>query len=349
MQDGLSTTAALRWSVAGCTIAAIYVCWQLWPALLLAAWTAALTRPLLVRFERWLKGRRRAAATVSLLLFLVLLLPLSVIVLGVVSGAQELVRVISQASSTKGVLVAITEPTSGAGLPQLPKNLAGVLDLLERYGAQGLDLLTGVAGAAAKGLVACLIYFGGSFVFLTDGSAAWEWFKRHSPLKPEHLDRYTAAFHETGRGLLIGVGLTSATQGLVATVVYGALGVPRWWVLGPITGIASMIPVVGSSFVWAPIMLGLFLTGHPVKGVILIVLGLGVIGSIDNLLGPIYARMGALKMPMYLLFIAIFGGIAAFGTWGALLGPLVIRLWMESFMLRPDSESDPPKSPNPAL
>lgn len=338
MQNGLSTTAALRFSVVGCTIAAIFVCWQLWPALLLATWTAALTRPLLSRFERWLKGRRRAAATVSLLLFLVLLMPLSIMLLGVVAGAQELLRVISQASSTKGVLVALSEPTSGAGLPQLPKNISGVLDLLERFGSQGLSLITGVAGAAAKGLVACLIYFGGAFVFLTDGSDAWEWFRKHSPLKPEYLDRYAAAFHETGRGLLIGVGLTSATQGLAATVVYGSLGVPRWWVLGPITGLASMIPAVGSSLVWGPIMLGLFLTGHPIKGGILLFLGLTVIGSIDNLLRPIFARIGALRMPMYLLFIAIFGGIAAFGPWGAVLGPLIIRLWMESVMLRSDAD-----------
>ena len=101
-----------------------------------------------------------------------------------------------------------------------------------------------------------------------------------------------------------------------------------------------MIPVVGSAFVWAPIMVGLFLTGHAIKGAILIVLGLGVISSVDNVLGPMYAHMGALKMPMFVLFVAIFGGLAAFGTWGALLGPLIIRLWMESLVLQRESVVD---------
>ncbi len=340
MDGGLNTTSAMRWTILGLTVAAAYVCWPLWPALVLAAWTAALARPLLVRLERWLKGRRRAAAILSLLLFLFLLLPVGVVVLGVVAGAQELVAVISQASSPKSALVVIAAGTEGAQLPHLPKNPAEVFALLERYGAQGLNVLSNLAGAAAKGLVAFLIYFGGAFVFLTDGPAAWSWLQKHSPLRTEDLDRYTAAFHETGRGLLIGVGLTSATQGLVATLIYLSLGVPRWWVLGPITGVASMIPVVGSAFVWAPIMVGLFLTGHAIKGAILIVLGLGVISSVDNVLGPMYAHMGALKMPMFVLFVAIFGGLAAFGTWGALLGPLIIRLWMESLVLQRESVVD---------
>jgi predicted PurR-regulated permease PerM len=143
----------------------------------------------------------------------------------------------------------------------------------------------------------------------------------------------------------MGVGLTSATQGLVATLVYLSLGVPRWWVLGPITGLASMIPLVGSALVWAPVMLGLFLTGHPIKGAILVVLGVGVISIVDNLLRPIYARMGALKMPMFLLFVSIFGGLAALGAWGAILGPLIVRLWMEALVLRRETESCPPENP----
>lgn len=340
MDRDLSTASALRWTVAGLTAAALYACWPLWPALVLAAWTAALARPLLVRFERALKGRRRAAATLSLLLFLVLALPLGLVVLGVISGAQDLARAIAQTSSAKSALEAVAAGAGGAPSLQIPRDFAAAIELLQRYGAQGVNALTLVAGAAAKGVVALFIYFGGAFVFLFDGPAAWSWMERHSPLRPDHLERLAAAFQETGRGLLFGVGLTSATQGLVATLVYLSLGVPRWWVLGPITGLVSMIPLVGSGLVWAPIALGLFLTGHPIKGTILAVLGLGVISTVDNVLRPIYARMGALKVPTYLLFVSIFGGVAAFGTWGAILGPLIVRLWMEALTLRREGAAE---------
>lgn len=321
-------------------VAALVVLWPLWPALVLAAWTAALTRPLLVRFERGLKGRRRAAAALSLLLFVALVLPLGLLGVGVVSGATELLATIRGSASAATALQSLTSGTDA--LPDLPTSLPELLALVQHSGTQGFGLLSNVAGAAAKALIGLFIYFGGAYALLLDSGTLWSWLKRHSPLAPAHLERLGAAFHETGRGLLAGVGLTSLTQGVTATVIYFALGVPRAWVVGPITGLASIIPVVGTGLVWGPLAVGLFLTDHPVKALVLVAVGVGVISTIDNLLRPIYARMGALKMPLYLLFVSVFGGLAAFGTWGALLGPLVVRLTMEALAIA--SDEAPPRT-----
>lgn len=343
-----SQRSALRWGTLLSCAAALYVCWPLWPALVLAAWTAGLSRPLLARFERGLRGRRRAAAVLSLMLFLLVAAPLILVTLAAVGGAQDLVRTLQEAASATRALESIA--TTPAEPWSVPRSFAEVLALLERFGAQGFGVLSTLAGVAATGLVALLIYFAGAYVFLVEGAAIGAWIERHSPFEASHLERLTAAFHETGRGLLAGVGLTVLTQGLVATVIYVALGVPRWWVLGPVTGLAAIVPVVGSGLVWAPIALSFALTGHPVKAVLLAALGLGGISSIDNVLRPFFARLGALKMPTFLLFVAVFGGLAAFGPWGALLGPLVFRLTIEALGLaatRPDATTEA-RSENPA-
>ena len=317
----------LKWMLLAACVLSVLVIWPLWPPLLLAAWTAALTRPLLLRFEKGLKGRRRAAAALSLIIFVVVALPVALVATGVIAGAQELIATVKASKSASTALETLLSTPDQT--PGLPSNLADVLALAQRSGAEGFDLLTNVAGAAASALIGLFIYFGGAYALLVDSPAVWEWIQRHSPLTGRPLERLADAFHETGRGLLVGVGLTSLTQGLAATIIYFALGVPRFWVLGPITGIASVIPMVGTGLVWAPIALGLFLTGKPVKGVILVVLGIGVISVIDNLLRPLFARMGALKMPTFLLFLSVFGGLVVFGTWGALMGPLIVRLTME--------------------
>lgn len=323
----MSARDPLRWLLVLLCAAALFVIWPLWPPLLLAAWTAALTRPLLKRFERGLHGRRRAAAVLSLIIFVVLALPLMLVTVGVVSGAQELLATIKASpSATVALQTLLSAPDAQLALPS---SLADLAALTQRSGSQGFDFLSQLAGAAATAVVGLFIYFAGAYALLVDSPAVWAWIKLNSPLQPAHLDRLADAFHETGRGLLVGVGLTTATQGLAAMIIYFALGVPRAWVLGPITGIASIVPMVGSALVWGPIALGLFLTDHPIKGIVLVGLGIGVISVIDNLLRPIYARMGALKMPMYLLFLSVFGGLAAFGAWGALIGPLIVRLAME--------------------
>jgi predicted PurR-regulated permease PerM len=335
----------LRWMTLLLCVGALFVLWPLWPALLLAAWTAALITPLLGRFERALKGRRRAAAALSLLLFVVLALPLVLMAVGVVAGAQELLVTVRSSTSAASALAALTSSPSDTSATGLPTTFTEVIALAQRSGAQGLGFLTDLAGAAAKGLVGLLIYFGGAYAFLVDGKELWAWVRQNSPLEGRSMDRLGKAFHETGRGLLVGVGLTSLTQGLAATIAYLALGVSRAWVLGPLTGIASVVPVAGTALIWGPVALGLFLTGRPIKGTVLLVLGVGVISIVDNLLRPVYARMGALQMPLFLLFCAVFGGLAAFGTWGALIGPLMVRLTMEALAIARDDQSGRPGAP----
>lgn len=327
----------LRWVALSLCAVAFVMLWPLWPPLLLAAWTAALMRPLLVRFERGLRGRRRAAAAISLMLFVVLVLPLALIGVGVFSGAQDLVAMVRASPSATSALEQLTSRSEPAGA--LPSSLSEVLSLAQRSGAEGVGLLTDLAGAAAKALIGVFVYFGGAYVFLVSSAEVWAWLKSHAPINSEHLERLGAAFHETGRGLLVGVGLTGLSQGLAATLVYLALGVPRAWVLGPMTGLASVVPFAGTALVWAPIAVGFFLNDRPVAGIIMLALGVGVISLLDNLLRPVFARFGSLRMPMFLIFVAVFGGLATFGAWGALIGPLVARLSMEALALMKEGEA----------
>lgn len=340
MPSGLSSKAALGWATLILCGVALYVSWPLWPALVLAAWTAALVHPLVARFERAFRGRRRAAGVLVFLLFLVVITPVALMGVGVVVGARQLFDVLSTATSAEGALEWIAVGGTDAGGVSLPRSASELMDLIRRYGAEGLDLLTDIAGAAAKGVLVVFIYFTATFMFMFEGTSEWSWVKRHSPLRPQHLDRLTAAFEETGRGLLIGVGLTSLVQGIVATIAYVALGVSQAWVLGPITGIVGMVPVVGSALIWGPIAIGLLLTGHPVKAAILGVIGLAVIGTVDNVLRPVFSRMGALHMPMLVLFVSLFGGLMMFGPWGAIIGPLVVRLAMEGLVMLREADGE---------
>jgi predicted PurR-regulated permease PerM len=331
--------AALGWGTLTLVGLSVVVLWPLWPPLVMAAWTAGLMRPLQVRFERGLHGRRRAGALLSLLLFVVLGLPLTLMALGVGSGAVEVLATLRSSPSARSALEALLSSPEEA-LP-LPSTLSEFMSLAMRSGAMGLDVLSLVAGAALTGLVGLMIYFAGAYTLLVDSEEVWAWWRARAPLSPRVLDRLSSAFHETGRGLLIGVGLTALCQGVVASIIYAALGVPRAWVLGPMTGIASMIPFVGTGLVWAPIALGLFFTGRPTQGIILVLLGVVVISSVDNVLRPVFSRWSALKLPVFLLFVAAFGGLAVFGTWGALIGPLILRMTMEALTLltEPDEEA----------
>jgi predicted PurR-regulated permease PerM len=200
-----------------------------------------------------------------------------------------------------------------------------------------MGLAQSLFGAAAVIAIGIVVFVSAFYTFLFEGHRIHEWLLVHSPLSRGNFHRLSSVFAEVGRGLLLGVGLTALLQGVVATIGYLLCGVPQPLVLGLVTVFASLIPSVGSGLVWAPVTLGLAISGRP--GAALGMLAIGCFVSVvDNLVRPLLAQYGQLNMNGLLLFLAMLGGIAVFGAPGLLLGPLVVRLAMEGLaMLRESS------------
>jgi len=96
-------------------------------------------------------------------------------------------------------------------------------------------------------------------------------------------------------------------------VTFGALGLPLPVFFRFITFFAALVPMMGSPFVWFPFVLFLFFKGSVVKAIILLVLGLGVIGMVDNVIDT-------------LLLVSILGGLQLCGISGIFLGPVIVTL-----------------------
>jgi predicted PurR-regulated permease PerM len=329
-----SRLSALSWVALALSVTALYTLAPLLLPVIFAAWTATISRPLLDRLARALKGRNTAAAVLVIALILVVVAIVSLLVAAVVSGSGELWALVVGSPSAQSALEAIVSPGNepkGEAL-KLPHSFAELLPWIEGHSADAFRFIGGVAGAAVKSVIGSVIFFFGTWTLLVEGPRAWDWALAHLPLAPNHLRRLGKAFNETGRGLFIGVGLTNASQALLAMIVYLALGVPRAVVLGLLTGIAGFVPITGTALIWAPVAAGLYFTEHPGKAIAMVVFGV-VISTMDNVLRPIFARYGKLDLPVFLLFVSVFGGLVAWGVFGAILGPLVVRLAIEALAL----------------
>lgn len=334
--DPRQQVTAFRWVVLVLTLAATVTFVPLWAPLVLAAWVAMMTRPLLKGTAALTGGRHRAAGALVVLLVMVLFVPLAGSVVSLSRGALELGQSVARSHGARSALIAIVsgggEPAGSVpvGVLRSPQKIIG---LIQEHGAQAMSILGGIAGAATEALLGIFIFIYAVYVFLVDGPAMYDWAERHAPLEVEHTRRLVSAFNETGRGLLVGVGLTGLAQGVVATVTYVGLGVPRALVLGLVTCIASLIPSVGTALVWIPIGIGLALAGTTMSAIVMAVVGVLVIGTVDNVMRPLFARFGKLELPTFVLLTSIFGGLAFFGGWGLLLGPLLLRLAKEALIM----------------
>jgi predicted PurR-regulated permease PerM len=337
-------TVAFRVVVAVLVLAAALTFLPLWAPLVLAAWVAVMMRPLMRKIAKATGGRHRAAGALVVMLVMAIFIPLAASVVSLSRGAIDLGRSVLGSSGAKSALIAIAsggESTPAEGPASLLESPARIFSLLQEHGAQAVSIVGGIAGAATEALVGLFVFVYAVYVFLVDGPGMYDWLEKHAPLEIEHTRRLVAAFLETGRGLFVGVGLTGLAQGIVATTTYFALGVPRALVLGLLTCIASLIPSVGTALVWIPIAIGLALAGKTVAAIIMAVVGVAVIGTVDNVLRPVFARFGNLELSTFVLLTSIFGGLAFFGGWGFVLGPLFARLAKEALvMARRDRASE---------
>jgi predicted PurR-regulated permease PerM len=318
-------------------VTAAVVLAPLWAPLVLAAWFADLLRPAVTRLERVLRGRRRAAAAVVVLVAVAVLLPMGGLVAAVTSGLRELLDQARAALEGHGSLAGVLVGGSRAGTRPEVRDWA---DLASRYGTSAWTALSAIARASASVAIGAIVFVAALFTFSVDGERAYAWLQKSAPIPREALERLARAFRETGRGLLVAGGGTAIIQGTVATAVYVALGIPRAILLGPLTAVCAIVPVAGSGLVWIPLAIELGATGDYLRCAVVVALGAGVHSLIDNFVRPFLARYGHLDMSAFLVLVSMLGGIAILGAAGALLGPLLLRLCIESLAIVSEERLD---------
>lgn len=305
-----------------------------WPALVLATWTGAGARQWMKPFRKLTGERHRAAAVLTVLTVLLIIAPLIALGLAIANDAQLLVEKTFASQEAQSLLRSLVSPGEGGEL--------SIMELVRSQGSRAWVLLSSISSTAAKILLNALAYTVMTYVVLADGPALYKWVERNGPLRPHVLGRLTAAFHETGRGLVFGVLGAGVIQGVTAGLIFFFLDVPRPIVLGFLTIIGSIIPSIGSTLVWAPVAAGLAFAGQTTSAIILVALGLGVISTIDNLFRPLLSRRANLALPAFMVLLSMLGGILLIGAWGFLAGPLVARLSKEVLLIGAESEGEGP-------
>lgn len=296
------------------------------PPILLGALLAAFATPLRRRIEQRFTNSRVAAAAITALIILAVLVPITIVVTLVV---ERLITVLSRLPE----LLAWVE--SSGGMQRYLRDHPFLERLMpENLGGQVQSTVTWIGGALPRVLASVLdialaffLTMVSTYYLLRDGRWALARIERALPLEPRHTRAIVAEFELVGRAVILGTLGTAVIQGVLAGIAYWLLGVPEPLLLGALTVVVAVIPVVGSAGVWLPTAIWLVATGHVTQGLILVAVGMGVVGTVDNILRPILSREGLQFHPL-LIFLALFGGIAAFGASGLYLGPLFVALFV---------------------
>lgn len=290
---------------------------------------------------RWiaarLGGRKGLAASLTLVLILALVI-LPAILLGV-SLVQEAAGLYAQVQTGRidfsGILTNLANalPPSIASLAEQYDFMDGdrLRELIGSGLASGLRSVATQALTVGQGALSFLAALGVmlylTFFLLRDGDALRGRLLHALPFRSDLRDGLIEKFLCVVRATMKGTVLVALVQGIVGGLIFWFLGIEPALLWGLLMGFFSLVPAVGTGFIWVPVALYLLVTGSVWEGAVLVFCGLFIIGLIDNLLRPILVGKDT-KLPDFVVLIATVAGLNLFGLPGFIIGPIIAALFI---------------------
>jgi Predicted permease len=201
----------------------------------------------------------------------------------------------------------------------LVSNVSGILaTLMTRLSRELL-------GNAFKIAYTLLVITVGSFFLTVDGHRILQFIRDILPLSCEAKDAFFLRSRQMLYAIFYGIIMTAGIQGTLGGLGWWFVGLGNPVLFGALMFFFAMLPFVGTPIIWVPGVIYLFVHGNMREGVMLLLWGLAVVSSIDNILRPLFISEGS-KAHILLIFAGVLGGISAWGFLGLFLGPLVLSV-----------------------
>jgi predicted PurR-regulated permease PerM len=341
------------------TAVTVAFCWVLLPFAGAVMWSVALAilfTPVYRRLVRRMGGRNNVAALITLTAALVIvIIPLIVVAVSLVSEAGNVShRMRSGELSFTRYLQQMIDAMPRWVLDLLGRvglgDLQAMLDKVAQGAAAASQRIAGHALSVGQNTFEFLVSFGLMlymlFFLLRDGAKVSAAIRNALPLAKPHanflLNKFTTVIRATIKGNIV----VAVVQGLIGAVTFWALDVQGAMLWGVVMTVLSLLPAVGAALIWGPVAIYFLATGGVWQGVTLILVGVFIIGLVDNVLRPVLVGKDT-QMPDYIVLMSTVGGLALFGINGFVIGPVIAAMFMAAWHVfattqNEDDEGAPP-------
>jgi predicted PurR-regulated permease PerM len=324
-----------------------------WSSLLVAAVLAAAANRPMAWLSARLRGKRELAAGLLVVgLLAALALPVAALVTVIAGQAVIGFQWLREALASQNVTDLIArlpswlEPLARRLIAAVPDLEAEIKALAGAGGGQAVSALGGLLAATGGALLRLGVTLIACFFFLTDGHRLVTWLEAAAPMAPGQFRELAGEFRRTAVSVLVATVATAGIQSGAALIGFLIAGVPGPLFLTFVTFVVALVPAVGGTVVVLATAVLQYATGHPVAAVFLAVWGVAVVSMVDTLARP-YLLKDGMDLPIGIVFLALLGGVAAFGVIGLVLGPLVVTFLIAALRIwrRDQDEREPPEDP----
>lgn len=313
--------------------AVLGACFLIFKPFLTIILIAAVLASVFYRPYKWLArkigGRRKIAAlTMCLLIILVIIIPLTNLI---IFGAQKSVAAYSDTINflnSGGFENTIEKGPFKNFQDFLSIGNGGLKALILDVAQKSSNFLVSGAAGFLKGtttfVFSLILIIFTLFFFFIDGEKMLAQLMYWTPLPDKYDHLIFKKFRDVSYTVFLSTFLVALVQSSLIATTFFIVGLPAFFP-AIATALLSMIPFLGAWLVWLPASIYLLAIGHIWQGIFLIIIGAVVISMIDNLIRMFMIKGKAEVHPIFVLF-SVLGGIALFGFWGIVIGPLLISL-----------------------
>lgn len=271
----------------------------------------------LVEVRNWRKSL--AATALMTLTLLVILIPIMALVQMMSSKVAYAVEHSNELVNSLKVLIERIEQRFGTDLVNTEN--------INKLGGIIAQTVPKVLNATFSTLVTIFFMYFILYFMMVNGRDMEKGIYSYIPLKDENVDKLGHEMQNIVISNAIGIPLIAFLQGVVAIIGYFALGVKEPWFWFIVTCITAMIPFVGAALAYIPLAIIFFANDEIVRGILMLIFGFGIIGTVDNIFRFTLARKIGNVHPLITVFGVIIG-LQLFGFIGLVFGPLLISIFI---------------------
>jgi predicted PurR-regulated permease PerM len=262
--------------------------------------------------------RKWAAGLLMLLSFLVILLPFFTVINMLSGKISFLVHHSGEIMDSLLKFLSKMESQIGADIANQ--------DSLKEVATLTAKELPSILGATFNTLTTLALMYFILFFLLVEGDAVEKSLYQFLPVAKKNVKELQEEINSMVFSNAIGIPLIAVLQGVVGLIGYLVLGVkePMLWFV--ITCFTAMLPLVGAALAYVPLAIVFFANDETTKGIILLIYGFGVIGSVDNIFRFWLQKKIGDVHPLITIF-GVLIGLKLFGFIGLVFGPLLISIF----------------------
>ena len=167
-----------------------------------------------------------------------------------------------------------------------------------------------------------LVVFFTFFFVLRDNESLVNYVKSLLPFSKDVIKKLFDSSRGLTASIIYGQVVIGMAQGILVGIGFFLFGVSNALLLTFLAIIAGIFPIIGTTIIWLPVAIYLFLAGNSFQAFGIVFFGI-ISSSIDNLIRPVFISRRT-NLNSSVILVGMIGGLFMFGILGIILGPLIL-------------------------